>query len=137
MSTIGKFFVVLNLALAALFVGASASLIAEAESYRTQYEDAVETHATKVSELEAESADWQSKYNDAIAENQRLLQQNGQVQCRDIASGQKSGRYLAPNRIPRTPEALQGDAAPTWEGRSLALTLRDRPCARHALPVGW
>lgn len=81
MSTIGKFFVVLNLALAALFVGASASLIAEAESYRTQYEEAVETHATEISDLEAESADWQSKYNDAIAENQRLLQQKGQLEA--------------------------------------------------------
>jgi len=79
MSTIGKFFVVLNLALAALFVGASASLIAEAESFRTKYEGAVETHAGEVADLNAQVADWTSKYQDAMNENRRLQQQNGQL----------------------------------------------------------
>jgi len=38
MSTIGKFFVVLNLVLAGLFVGSSAALIGDSESYRTDLE---------------------------------------------------------------------------------------------------
>jgi len=53
MSTIGKFFVVLNLALAALFVGVSASLIADSDSYRMQ----LDTVVTAKAALQTESDD--------------------------------------------------------------------------------
>lgn len=52
MSTIGKFFVVLNLALSALFVGAAASLIGHSEEYRGKYE----AEQQVVADLEASSA---------------------------------------------------------------------------------
>ena len=53
MSTIGKFFVVLNLALSALFVGAAASLIGHSEDYRVQFEA---SKAENVSLQEASAA---------------------------------------------------------------------------------
>ena len=106
MSTIGKFFVVLNLALAALFVGASASLIAEAESFRQKYEGAVETHASAVADLNAQVADWSSRHQDAVNEKNRLFQANTQL------SGEKSAleESLATERQANTEmaERLQG-----------------------------
>ncbi len=46
MSTVGKVFVVLNLALAALFVGAAASLIGTSEAFRGKYETELSAHKT-------------------------------------------------------------------------------------------
>jgi len=46
MSTVGKVFVVLNLALAALFVGAAASLIGTSQEFRSKYEVEAVAHAS-------------------------------------------------------------------------------------------
>jgi|FLOH01.1.fsa_nt_gi cell shape-determining protein MreC len=66
MSTIGKFFVVLNLALAALFVGVSASLIADSDSYRMQLDTVVAAKAA----LQIESDDTIKTLNSDLAQAQ-------------------------------------------------------------------
>lgn len=85
MSTIGKFFVVLNLALAALFVGVSASLIGESDSFRVKYETEVQAtaeagalHKETVSKLDGER-------NQAVNESQRLLSDNSTLSAEKTA----------------------------------------------------
>lgn len=72
MSTIGKFFVVLNLALAALFVGVSASLIGSGESYRKQLEDANTTHASLLAEKESAYGAISAEFSQMRGERDRL-----------------------------------------------------------------
>ena len=56
MSTAGKLFIVINLVLAALFVGSAASLIGTSDQYRSMYESEKAAHATAQAELEAKVA---------------------------------------------------------------------------------
>ena len=79
MSTIGKFFIVLNLALAGLFVGSAASLINKSDSYRVQLE-------AKASEMEAMKEDKDAKISEMTSnlrqsqeERNNLNHQNGQL----------------------------------------------------------
>jgi len=79
MSTIGKFFVVLNLALAALFVGVSASLIGSAESYRKQYEDADVNHVAALAAKDKALAASDTEKKQARDEVSRLLAANSSL----------------------------------------------------------
>lgn len=72
MSTIGKFFVVLNLALAALFVGVSASLIADSDSYRKQFDSVTAELAATSAEKDDKITTLNSDRTQAQGEAQRL-----------------------------------------------------------------
>jgi len=61
MSTVGKVFVVLNLALAALFVGAAASLIGTSQEFRSKYDAEVVAHATDNQEKDLAIGDLQGQ----------------------------------------------------------------------------
>jgi hypothetical protein len=76
MSTIGKFFVVLNLALAALFVGISASLIGSGESYRKQLEDANATHVSTLAEKDTAFGALNAEFAQMRGERDRLSAEN-------------------------------------------------------------
>ncbi|MGB0951986.1 MAG: hypothetical protein ACPG31_02060 [Planctomycetota bacterium] len=76
MSTIGKFFVVLNLALSALFVGAAASLIGHGDSYRTQLEDEQAARATAEADLNGQVSDLTSQLQASQGETSRLRNDN-------------------------------------------------------------
>jgi len=76
MSTIGKFFVVLNLALSALFVGAAASLIGHSDSYRTQLEAAETAASEKQAELSGQVSDLTSQLQASQGETSRLRNDN-------------------------------------------------------------
>jgi len=76
MSTIGKFFVVLNLALAALFVGVSASLIGSGESYRKDLEDANATHTSMLADREATIGARSAELAQMRGERDRLSTEN-------------------------------------------------------------
>jgi hypothetical protein len=79
MSTIGKFFVVLNLALAGLFVGSAASLISKSDSYRVQLEaKAVEMDAMQVEKDETISV-MTSNLRQSQEERNNLNHENGQL----------------------------------------------------------
>ncbi|MDP7061872.1 MAG: hypothetical protein QF489_02940 [Planctomycetota bacterium] len=85
MSTIGKFFVVLNLALAALFVGASASLIGESDSYRKDYETEVKSKADLQASLDDQVGKLTNERDQAKAESQRLLSDNSKLSAEKTA----------------------------------------------------
>lgn len=76
MSTIGKFFVVLNLALAALFVGVSASLIGSGESYRKQLEEANTTHTSTLAEKDTAYGALNAEFAQMRGERDRLSAEN-------------------------------------------------------------
>lgn len=76
MSTIGKFFVVLNLALSALFVGAAASLIGHSEEYRAKYEAELEAKAALESEKDAKIGDLTAQLSQSQNERSRLQNDN-------------------------------------------------------------
>ncbi len=76
MSTIGKFFVVLNLALAALFVGVSASLIGSGESWRKTAEDSDTRHASALADKDKALAASTSERDQSRQEGSRLLTEN-------------------------------------------------------------
>lgn len=76
MSTIGKFFVVLNLALAALFVGVSASLIGSGESYRKQLEDATTSHTATLAEKDTAYGALNAQFTQMRGERDRLMAEN-------------------------------------------------------------
>ncbi|MHC4380912.1 MAG: hypothetical protein ACYSU1_07465 [Planctomycetota bacterium] len=76
MSTIGKFFVVLNLALSALFVGAAASLIGHSEEYRAKYEAELEAKAALESEKDATFGDLTAQLSQSQNERSRLQNDN-------------------------------------------------------------
>jgi hypothetical protein len=79
MSTIGKFFIVLNLALAGLFVGSAASLINKSDSYRVQLEaKASEMDAMKEAK-DAEIAKGAANLRQSVDERMRLYSENGQL----------------------------------------------------------
>ena len=79
MSTIGKFFVVLNLALAGLFVGSAASLISKSDSYRVQLEaKVVEMDAMQVEKDETISV-MTSNLRQSQEERNNLNHENGQL----------------------------------------------------------
>ena len=76
MSTIGKFFIVVNLALSAVFVGASASLIGTSQEWRSKAEAAQTELAEATAALEQEKADLTSQIsqlNEAIARKDTQL----------------------------------------------------------------
>lgn len=81
MSTIGKFFVVLNLALAALFVGVSASLIGSGESWRVKAEDADRAHAAALDEKDKALATATSEREQYRGEVSRLLTENNSLKA--------------------------------------------------------
>lgn len=56
MSTAGKLFTVINLVLAALFVGSAASLIGTSDEYRSKYEEEAAARTADTERLEAEVA---------------------------------------------------------------------------------
>jgi DNA gyrase/topoisomerase IV subunit A len=85
MSTIGKFFVVLNLALAALFVGVSASLIGESDSFRDKYETEVQAKADLQADLDKSVGDLTTERDQAKAESQRLLSDNSNLSAEKTA----------------------------------------------------
>lgn len=85
MSTIGKLFVVLNLALAALFVGVSASLIGSGESYRKQFEQAVVDHGKALSAKETELGATRADLNQMRGERDRLQSENNNLKAEKLA----------------------------------------------------
>lgn len=54
MSAIGRIFIVLNLILAAAFLGWATSLLSSVEDWRQKHDDAVAAHSTAIAEKEAE-----------------------------------------------------------------------------------
>ena len=70
MSTVGKVFVVLNLALAALFVGAAASLIGTSQEFRSKYDAEVVAHATDNQEKDLAIGDLQGQVEELSRQNQ-------------------------------------------------------------------
>ena len=95
MSTIGKFFVVLNLALAGLFVGSAASLIGKSDSYRMKYEEEVQAKADLESEKDAKISELTSTLQQSQSERGRLNSDNSSLTaektalCEDLASEQQ------------------------------------------------
>lgn len=85
MSTIGKFFVVLNLALAALFVGVSASLIGESESFRDKFETEVQAKAELQADLDSSVGELTTERDQAKSESQRLLADNSNLSAEKTA----------------------------------------------------
>ena len=85
MSTIGKFFVVLNLALAALFVGVSASLIGSGDSWRKQYEEADSAHATALEAKDKALATSEAEKRQANEERSRLNSENSALKAERLA----------------------------------------------------
>jgi hypothetical protein len=76
MSTIGKFFVVLNLALAALFLGVSASLIGSGESWRKEAETANTQHTAALAEKDKSLAAASAERDQFRGEAARMLTEN-------------------------------------------------------------
>lgn len=76
MSTIGKFFVVLNLALAALFLGVSASLIGSGESWRKEAETANAQHTAALAEKDKSLAAASAERDQFRGEAARMLTEN-------------------------------------------------------------
>lgn len=85
MSTIGKFFVVLNLVLAGLFVGSSASLIGSADSYRTQLETEQGLKADLKAKMDEEVGRLTSMNNQAQSEVARLQGDNSSLTAEKTA----------------------------------------------------
>ena len=79
MSTIGKFFVVLNLALSALFVGAAASLIGHGDSYRDMYELEQEAKAALETEKDQRIGELQAQLTQSQNERSRLQNDNSSL----------------------------------------------------------
>ena len=100
MSTIGKFFVVLNLALAGLFVGSAASLIGKSDSYRTQYEAEVQAKADLEAEKDAKISEMTSNLQQSQSERGRLNSDNSSLTAgataltEDLASEQQKNADL-------------------------------------------
>jgi len=79
MSTIGKFFIVLNLALAGLFVGSAASLINKSDSYRVQLEAKAAEMDVMKEEKDAKISEMTSNLRQSQEERNNLNHQNGQL----------------------------------------------------------
>jgi myosin heavy subunit len=79
MSTIGKFFIVLNLALAGLFVGSAASLINKSDSYRVQLEAKAAEMDVMKEEKDAKISEMTSSLRQSQEERNNLNHQNGQL----------------------------------------------------------
>jgi hypothetical protein len=79
MSTIGKFFVVLNLALAGLFVGSAASLIGKSDSYRVKYENEMQAKADMESEKDAVIGELTANLQQSQSERGRLNSDNSDL----------------------------------------------------------
>jgi len=79
MSTIGKFFIVLNLALAGLFVGSAASLINKSDSYRVQLEAKASEMEVMKEEKDAKISEMTSNLRQSQEERNNLNHQNGQL----------------------------------------------------------
>ena len=100
MSTIGKFFVVLNLALAGLFVGSAASLIGKSDSYRMQYEAEVQAKADLETEKDAKISEMTSNLQQSQSERGRLNSDNSELTAdktalvEDLASQQAQNSDL-------------------------------------------
>ncbi len=80
MSTIGKFFVVLNLALSALFVGVSASLIGQSDDFRTKFDLEVTARAVDVADAEGKYNELNNRFQSADAEKNRYIQMNSTLE---------------------------------------------------------
>ena len=79
MSTIGKFFIVLNLALAGLFVGSAASLINKSDSYRVQLEAKASEMNVMQEDKDAKISEMTSNLRLSQEERNNLNHQNGQL----------------------------------------------------------
>ena len=79
MSTIGKFFIVLNLALAGLFVGSAASLINNSDSYRVQLEANVSEMNVMKEDKDAKISEMTSNLRQSQEERNNLNHENGQL----------------------------------------------------------
>ena len=79
MSTIGKFFIVLNLALAGLFVGSAASLINKSDSYRVQLEAKAADMDVMKEEKDAKISEMTSNLRQSQEERNNLNHENGQL----------------------------------------------------------
>lgn len=106
MSTIGKFFVVLNLALSALFVGAAASLIGHSDSYRTQLETERTERAAAESDLSGQVSDLTSQLQASQGETSRLRNDNSTLTADKTALGESLLSETQQNGDLR--ESLQG-----------------------------
>ena len=80
MSPIGKVFLVLNLALAALFVGSAASLVGTSESFRTQAEDLQAQLDAKIVDTDQQIIELQSQLTNAEGAKDRLAAAKAQVE---------------------------------------------------------
>jgi myosin heavy subunit len=85
MSTIGKFFVVLNLALAALFVGVSASLIGSGDSFRKELETASADHIAALGAKDKALSASDTEKKQARDEVSRLLAANSALTAERLA----------------------------------------------------
>lgn len=85
MSTIGKFFVVLNLALAALFVGISASMIGDGQSYRADYDQLKLDHSAMETEKDETISALTGERDQARGEAQRLQADNSNLAAEKTA----------------------------------------------------
>lgn len=85
MSTIGKFFVVLNLVLAGLFVGSAAALIGEADSFRQQFEAEQTAKNDLQASMDEEVGRLQSLNNQAQSEVARLQGDNSTLNAEKTA----------------------------------------------------
>jgi hypothetical protein len=87
MSTAGKLFTVINLVLAALFVGSAASLIGTSDEYRSKFEAEQTAHAQTQSELEAQvaalSSEVQTQSGLAQSANTQLSAEKAKVTALD------------------------------------------------------
>jgi len=80
MSPIGKVFLVLNLALAGLFVGSAASLVGASESYRLQTEDLQVQLTTAKADASMEASELQAQLTNAEGAKDRLAASKAQVE---------------------------------------------------------
>jgi predicted RNase H-like nuclease (RuvC/YqgF family) len=87
MSPIGKVFLVLNLALAGLFVGSAASLVGASESYRVQAEDIQVQLTTAQADASTEASELRAQLTNAEGAKDRLAASKAQVESdRDALS---------------------------------------------------
>jgi predicted RNase H-like nuclease (RuvC/YqgF family) len=85
MSTVGKVFVVLNLALAALFVGAAASLIGTSQEFRSKYEAEAVAHASDNKVKDMQLGDLQGQVDELSRQNQSKADQIKQQDANNAA----------------------------------------------------
>jgi len=85
MSPIGKVFIVINLVLAALFVGSAASLIQTGQEWRTKYESTSTELTATIAEKDGEIAAAENETRQATSQKDRLASEKSTLEAEKAA----------------------------------------------------